>query len=170
MTTGDLRVAMEQVSGRSLGRFFSLWADQAGHPEFESSWSYDQERGRILLSLNQVHGSSSGLPNKYQGTIHAEVRTDQGSQVHKLRFSERRSILEIPAPNFRFGCALTRKVCFRANSLKNEGNGSGMRWPRPVSWVSPRIAYRSTSRPGSKPSTTSSQTTRTWARACATRA
>ncbi len=121
VTTEDLRAAMEQVSGKPLARFFTLWAEQAGHPEFESSWSYDQERGRVLLSLNQTHNRDSGLPNKYQGTIHAEVRTDQGSQIHQLRFSERRSILEIPCPQLPIWVRLDPEGVFPAQLTQKRG-------------------------------------------------
>ncbi len=121
VNTDHFRHAMEQVSGRSLARFFTLWAEQAGHPEFEGSWTYDQERGRVLLSLNQTHDRESGLPTKYQGTIHAEVRTDQGSQVHQLRFSDRRSILDIPCTQLPIWVRLDPEGVFPAKLTQKRG-------------------------------------------------
>jgi aminopeptidase N len=52
--TVDLRRAMEEVSGRDLGRFFDQWAHRAGHPEIRASWEHLPEEGLVRLTVSQV--------------------------------------------------------------------------------------------------------------------
>ncbi len=93
--TADLQQAMERISGLPLGRFFDQWALQAGHPTIETSWKYDAERGRVLITLNQVHDRDS-LPSAFAGSVSVEVRTAEGRRTHRLEFAQRRQIMEVP--------------------------------------------------------------------------
>ncbi|MDF1837884.1 MAG: M1 family metallopeptidase, partial [Planctomycetota bacterium] len=96
VNTDDLRDAFERAAGRSLRRFFTQWVNQAGHPEFESSWRFDSERKRVLISLNQVHEVEDGLPQIFGGSMGVEIRLPEGRTYHRIDFSKRRQAIELP--------------------------------------------------------------------------
>ena len=54
VTTPDLLRAFEDVSGKTLGWFFDQWVYGAGHPEFEVSYSWDEDAGAARVSIKQT--------------------------------------------------------------------------------------------------------------------
>lgn len=52
--TRDLMRALEQVSGRSLERFFEQWVHRAGHPELEVKVTHEDELLTIQVKQTQV--------------------------------------------------------------------------------------------------------------------
>lgn len=53
-STDDFMRAMEEASGRELGRFFDQWLRQGGNPELAGSWSWDPSAGVVRVELEQV--------------------------------------------------------------------------------------------------------------------
>jgi aminopeptidase N len=51
--TQDLQRAMEASSGRSLGWFFDQWLRRPGWAEVQTSWTWDQQTGRVTLTVEQ---------------------------------------------------------------------------------------------------------------------
>jgi aminopeptidase N len=62
VTTPDLLRAFEDVSGKTLGWFFDQWVYGAGHPEFEVSYSWDEDAGAARVSVKQTQ--------KIEGDVH----------------------------------------------------------------------------------------------------
>ena len=63
-TTEDLRAALEGASGVNLKEFFTRWVYQSGHPSYELSWDWreDKERGGMLsLHLRQTQADAPFL-------------------------------------------------------------------------------------------------------------
>ena len=54
VTTPDLVRVLEDVSGKTLGWFFDEWVYGAGHPEFEVSWTWDEDTGTGRIAVKQV--------------------------------------------------------------------------------------------------------------------
>jgi aminopeptidase N len=52
--TPDLERAIEETTGRSMGRFFQQWVYGAGHPEFEVSFNWDGDHGLASLTVKQA--------------------------------------------------------------------------------------------------------------------
>jgi aminopeptidase N len=52
-STEDLRDALEQASGRDLRAFFARWVYDSGHPQYELSWQWLQNK-ELRLELKQV--------------------------------------------------------------------------------------------------------------------
>lgn len=94
VTTADLRGAMERASGEDLSEFFEQWVLRPGHPELEVSWLHDKERGRILLSLNQVHSLEGGVTAAFSFPLEVEIATSEGVQRHSIAVQERRALFE----------------------------------------------------------------------------
>jgi aminopeptidase N len=60
--TDDFRKVMEEVSGRSLVRFFDQWFLRAGYPKLEVSWSWndDASQGEWTFKQTQVDDKGEG--------------------------------------------------------------------------------------------------------------
>ncbi|MCS6898310.1 MAG: M1 family aminopeptidase [Myxococcales bacterium] len=58
--TRDLLRALEEVSGRSLERFFDQWVFKAGHPHLEVKVEYSS--GALLVEIKQTQKTSSEIP------------------------------------------------------------------------------------------------------------
>ncbi len=52
--TADLERTFEEVTGRSLARFFQQWVYQGGYPAFEVSYSWDGEHSMARLKVKQT--------------------------------------------------------------------------------------------------------------------
>src|SRR3569833_1106226 len=60
--TRDLARAIDDVTGRSLEPFFDRWVARAGHPEFDCSWQWDDDRKEGRLRVQQKQTISEELP------------------------------------------------------------------------------------------------------------
>ncbi|GCE25954.1 aminopeptidase [Dictyobacter alpinus] len=54
VVTGDLLRTLEEVTGRSLERFFQQWVYGGGHPELEVGYSWDAERKMAKVKVKQT--------------------------------------------------------------------------------------------------------------------
>jgi len=52
--TADFERALEEATGRSLAQFFEQWVYKAGHPEFNVSYAWDDERRMAKLTVRQT--------------------------------------------------------------------------------------------------------------------
>lgn len=50
----QLRLAMEEVSGRDLNWFFNQWYFGSGNPQVEISYSYDDAAGKVTVTIKQT--------------------------------------------------------------------------------------------------------------------
>jgi aminopeptidase N len=60
--TRDLQRALEDVSGRSLERFFEQWVLRAGHPELSVKVQHEAETLSIAVKQTQVSSHTAGPP------------------------------------------------------------------------------------------------------------
>ncbi len=58
--TDDFRKVMEEVSGRSLVRFFDHWFLRAGYPSLEVEWSWDEDEGLAEWEFTQAQVDEKG--------------------------------------------------------------------------------------------------------------
>ena len=52
--TEDFQQKMEEASGKELSWFFRQWIYQPGHPKFEGSWKFDENKKELVVILNQT--------------------------------------------------------------------------------------------------------------------
>jgi aminopeptidase N len=52
--TSDLKIAIEEATGRSFDWFFDQWVYKAGHPEFEARWDYDDRAKFAKVTIKQT--------------------------------------------------------------------------------------------------------------------
>ncbi|MBF6591599.1 MAG: HEAT repeat domain-containing protein, partial [Ktedonobacterales bacterium] len=60
--TADLERAIEETTGRSMARFFEQWLYKAGHPEFQVSYAWDDERRMARLTVRQTQRVTATTP------------------------------------------------------------------------------------------------------------
>ncbi len=74
--TRDLMRALEEVSGRSLGRFFEQWVNKPGHPECDVSVSWDKKV--LTVAVKQHQATADGVPAAFEMPLVLDV-FDSGS-------------------------------------------------------------------------------------------
>jgi aminopeptidase N len=58
--TADLERAIEEATGRSMGRFFAEWVYGAGHPEYEVEYSWDDAHMLARVRVQQRQARDGG--------------------------------------------------------------------------------------------------------------
>ena len=90
--TNDLERALEEVSGRSLERFFDQWVYRAGHPVLDVKTSYQDGLVTVQVEQKQKAQESSVFAFVFQ----VEVRTKDGhTRRHQKWVSSRADALVI---------------------------------------------------------------------------
>lgn len=62
VVTSDLMRTLEEVSGRSLERFFQQWVHSGGHPELEMQYSWDSEHKLAKVKVKQAQQANELTP------------------------------------------------------------------------------------------------------------
>ncbi len=55
----QLRLAMEEISGRDLNWFFNQWYFGSGHPQVEISYAYDDNAKKVTVTIKQLQGNDN---------------------------------------------------------------------------------------------------------------
>ena len=92
-TSDDLRQAVLEATGESLGWFWSQWIYQAGHPEFEVSATYDSSAAALSLSVRQTQADSA--PPVFRCPLVIRVGTESGDIVARTVIDQREQTVRI---------------------------------------------------------------------------
>lgn len=91
--TNDLMRALEEVSGRSLERFFDQWVFRPGHPELTIKVGYDDG----LLSVSAKQAQKNGETAIFALPIEIEVVHADGTRTrHDKLVTEAQDVLTLP--------------------------------------------------------------------------
>jgi aminopeptidase N len=94
--TRDLQRAMEDASGRGLGRFFEQWLYKPGHPEIEVEISWD--KGIVAVTARQTQPTSDGVPACFEVPIDLDIAgADGGVERRTVRMTEKQQLFALPA-------------------------------------------------------------------------
>jgi aminopeptidase N len=97
VVSADLRAAMERASGQDLELFFEQWVLSPGHPQLDVSWTYDSERARVLLTVNQAHDLTPGVPEVFEMPLEVELAVGDTVRRQRLELTGRRELFELLA-------------------------------------------------------------------------
>jgi aminopeptidase N len=106
--TRDLMRALEEVSGRSLGRRFEELVYRPGHPEIEVTLAWDD--GVLLCTAKQTHSAHDGVPSVFEVPLVLDIMPSpigesrketsepepEGPRREKVRFASRSDVFAIP--------------------------------------------------------------------------
>ncbi len=93
--TRDLMRALEEVSGRSLGKIFDQFVFRPGHPEIELSLSWD--KGVLVVASKQTHSHADDVPNVFDIGFFIEiVGADGTSRRERLSLGARAETFALP--------------------------------------------------------------------------
>lgn len=104
VVTDDLRIALEERTGRPLSSFFAQWVLGAGYPAFRVSYTVDTTAGRLEVSAQEVQPRDS-LTGWFDADVDVEVLFGAGSGeardsalrgVARVRDGEARLTLDLP--------------------------------------------------------------------------
>ena len=96
--TRDLQRAMEEESGRGLGRFFDQWVHKPGHPEMDVHVAW--ERGILTVGSRQTQHTADGVPGCFELTIDLdlEVAGSSGTTRRSVHVTERHQTFALAMP------------------------------------------------------------------------
>ena len=103
-TSDDLRQAVLEATGESLGWFWSQWIYQAGYPAFAVTSSYDSAARTLTLAVRQTQvdtakADSTGLrfsvPLAFRAPIAIRVGTAAGDVVRRVTIDRREQTIRI---------------------------------------------------------------------------
>jgi aminopeptidase N len=95
--TRDLQRALEEVSGRGLGRLFEQWLYKPGHPELEVELSW--EKGALTLATKQTQAATDGVPACFELQLALDLGDADGRVVRRLvRMTEKQQTFALAAP------------------------------------------------------------------------
>ncbi len=97
VTTDDLRLALEEASGRRLETFFRQWVQSPGHPEVVVQWRFDPSARKVHLTVEQVQATGDGTPSVFEAPVDVEVRTPERTARHRIALTRRKQVFELPA-------------------------------------------------------------------------
>jgi aminopeptidase N len=93
--TRDLQRAMEDVSGRSLGRFFEQWVHKPGHPEIEIWLTW--EKGILTIATRQTQSTADGVPACFELPLDLDLGDADGRIARRtVRIAERQQTFALP--------------------------------------------------------------------------
>lgn len=97
--TRDLLRALEEVSGRSLGRRFEELVHRPGHPEVEVQLSW--EDGVLRCAAKQTQATADGVPSAFEVPIVLSILDSETGRERreKLRLGARIDTFSIPCPS-----------------------------------------------------------------------
>ena len=79
--TRDLMRALEEVSGKSLGRFFEQWVYRPGHPELDVQIAWDREV--LTVTVKQTHSNADDVPPTFDLVLYLDVVTEGGETTRE---------------------------------------------------------------------------------------
>jgi len=93
--TRDLQRALEDVSGRGLGRFFEQWVHKPGHPELEVEIAWD--KGILTVATKQTHPTTDGVPGAFELPLEIDLAGASGvTERRRVRVTERQQTFALP--------------------------------------------------------------------------
>jgi aminopeptidase N len=95
--TNDLKIAVEEATGRNLDWFFNEWLYRPGHPEFEVSWTYDGDKGLVVLTVKQTQETKEDGVPVFRVPVDVEVQTTGGARRDRLEIREKEHTFYIPS-------------------------------------------------------------------------
>ena len=81
--TADLRIAIEESTGRSLNWFFDEWLHHGGFPEYHVEYDWNEESKLVSVKIQQKQKVDGRTP-LFRMPVELEFVTSEGTKLHKV--------------------------------------------------------------------------------------
>jgi aminopeptidase N len=96
VVTGDLARAIEEAAHTNVDEFFSQWLYGAGAPQFDLSYTYDNEKHQVMLTVKQTQ-KVEGRVGLFRVPVEIEITTASGPKLYNVTVSKAAQTLPFPA-------------------------------------------------------------------------
>jgi aminopeptidase N len=96
VVTADLAKAIEEATHTNVDQFFSQWLYGAGAPKFDLSYTYDNEKHQVALTVKQTQ-TVEGRVGIFRVPLEVEITTVAGSKPYPITVSKASQIFTLPA-------------------------------------------------------------------------
>ena len=94
--TNDLKVAVEEATGRNLYWFFDEWVYKAGYPVFDLAYDWSDSARSVALSVRQIQKTDS-LTDVFRTPVDIELTLPEGRVTRRFNILTRDTTFRIPA-------------------------------------------------------------------------
>jgi aminopeptidase N len=96
VVTADLAKAMEEATHTNVDHFFSQWLYGAGAPKFELSYTYDNEKHQVALTVKQAQ-KVEGRVGIFSVPLDVEITTATGPKLYPVTVTKTNQIFTFPS-------------------------------------------------------------------------
>ncbi len=96
VVTGDLARAIEEAAHTNVDQFFSQWLYGAGAPKFDLSYTYDNEKHQVMLTVKQIQ-KIEGRVGLFRVPVEIQITTVSGPKLYNVTVSKATQTLPFPA-------------------------------------------------------------------------
>jgi aminopeptidase N len=130
--TSDLTKAIEETTHTNVDAFFQQWIYGAGAPIFELSYTYDETKKQVALTVKQTQ-KREGHVGLFNVLVDVEITTVSGSKLYPIHVTKESEVFTFPADSaplmvlFDKGTQILKSVQFKKEKkeliyqLKNAG-------------------------------------------------
>jgi aminopeptidase N len=96
VVTADLAKAMEEATHTNVDQFFSQWLYGAGAPKFELSYTFDNEKHQVALTVKQTQ-KVEGRVGIFSVPVDVEITTATGPKLYPITVTKANQIFTFPS-------------------------------------------------------------------------
>jgi aminopeptidase N len=96
VVTADLIKAIDEANHTNVQQFFDQWVYGAGAPKFDVSYTYDDGKHQVALTVKQTQ-KIEGHVGIFNVPVNVEVTTASGSKSHTISVSKESEAFLLPA-------------------------------------------------------------------------
>ncbi len=94
--TPDLSKAIEEATHTNVDAFFQQWLYGAGAPKFEVSYTYDDAKKRIAMTVKQTQ-KVEGRVGLFHVPVDVEITTGSGPKLYPIHVTHESEVFTFPA-------------------------------------------------------------------------
>lgn len=94
--TADLRRAIEDATGQGMNWFFEQWLEHGGHPEFDVSWSYNDETKQVAVAIKQTQKVDQLTP-LFRTHAELEIATPNEAKTQRVLLTKADETFHFPS-------------------------------------------------------------------------
>jgi aminopeptidase N len=94
--TSDLVKALEEATHQNVDEFFSQWIYGAGAPKFDLSYTYDETKKQVALTVKQTQ-KREGRVGLFKVPVDVEIATATGTHLYPIHVAQESEVFTLPA-------------------------------------------------------------------------